>query len=75
MKYSVLLEPIEESQGMPGGYYAHVPTLGLTTHGQGVEGALVAAKDLIHLWVEEIRESGGTPMVSRDAILAAVEVD
>jgi len=52
MNYSVLIEPVEESKSMPGFYYAHVPTLGLTTHGAGIEGAITAAKDLIALWLE-----------------------
>jgi predicted RNase H-like HicB family nuclease len=52
MRYSVLVEPVEEQVKMPGWFYAHVPSLGVTTHGQGIEGALDAARDLIHLWVE-----------------------
>ena len=52
MKYAVLIEPVEESDGMPGFYYAHVPSLGITTHGGGIEGAMAAARDLISLWVE-----------------------
>lgn len=58
MRHSVLLEPVEASQGMPGSYYAHVPSLGLTTHGEGVKGARAAARDLIRLWIEEKREAG-----------------
>lgn len=38
---------------MPGYYYAHVPSMGITTHGDGVEGAMAAARDLIGLWVDE----------------------
>jgi predicted RNase H-like HicB family nuclease len=58
VRYSVLVEPVEDSEGMPGLYYAHVPSLGITTHGGGVEGALAAARDLIHLWVEEKKAAG-----------------
>ena len=39
----------------PGYYYAHVPSLGLTTHGLGVEGARQAAADLLRLWIAEKR--------------------
>jgi predicted RNase H-like HicB family nuclease len=53
MRYSVLVEPVDSAENLPGFYYAHVPSLGLTTHGDGVEGALAAARDLIHLWVDE----------------------
>ena len=55
MRYSVLLESVEERENMPGYFYAHVPSLGITTHGQGMEGALEAARDLIHVWVCEKR--------------------
>ncbi|MGA3170658.1 MAG: hypothetical protein ABSE62_06560 [Chthoniobacteraceae bacterium] len=53
MRYSVLVEPVEETEKMPGWFYAHVPSLGITTHGQGIKGALEAARDLIRLWVDE----------------------
>lgn len=29
-----MLERLHNEEGMPGYYYAHVPTLSLTTHGQ-----------------------------------------
>lgn len=75
MRFSVLVEPVEESEGLPGYYYAHVPSLGLTTHGEGVEGALAAARDLIRLWVEEKRAAGTEPAQARESLLATVEVD
>jgi hypothetical protein len=53
VRYPVMLERIPEDEGMPGSYYAHVPTLGLTTHDSGMEGALEAARDLVALWNEE----------------------
>jgi hypothetical protein len=57
MKYSVALEVAPESEQMPGYFYAHIPSLGLTTHGLGSNGALEAAKDLVKLWIEEKRAS------------------
>jgi predicted RNase H-like HicB family nuclease len=75
MRYSVLVEPVEESEKLPGFYYAHVPSLGITTHGSGVEGALDAARDLIRLWVDEKRAAGETPVPARESLLATVEVD
>jgi predicted RNase H-like HicB family nuclease len=74
MKYTVVIEPVEDSEGMPGYYYAHVPSLGITTHGGGIEGALSAARDLISLWVEEMRSSGHEPKTSGESILATLEV-
>jgi len=75
MRSSVLVEPVEESERLPGFYYAHVPSLGITTHGSGVEGALDAARDLIRLWVDEKRAAGETPVPARESLLATVEVD
>ena len=57
MKYSVALEVVPESEQMPGYFYAHIPSLGLTTHGLGSNGALEAAKDLVKLWIDEQRPS------------------
>jgi hypothetical protein len=48
MRYPVMLERIPAEEELPGYYYAHVPSLGLTTHGQGIEGSLDAARDLEH---------------------------
>jgi len=75
MRYNVLIEPMEEMENMPGYFYAHVPSLGITTHGQGIEGALAAARDLIHLWVDEKRAAGESPAPARESLLATVEVD
>jgi len=55
MIYGVLLEKIQDSDFPSGYYYAHIPSLGLTTHGYGIEGAKKAAKDLITLWLAEKR--------------------
>lgn len=53
MEYSVVFEKINEN-GFPAGYYyAHIPSLGLTTHGNGIEGARKAAIDLLQIWIEE----------------------
>ena len=59
---------------MSGYFYAHVPSLGLTTHGLGVEGALEAARDLVTLWNEERRAHGEPVTAASEAILATVEV-
>lgn len=57
MRYSVLLEPIQEP-GFAGWYYAHIPTLDLTTHGQDIEEALTAAQELVEVWIAEKRVNG-----------------
>ena len=73
MNYSVLLESstVQEEEGI---YYAHVPSLGITTHGEGIEGAMTAVRDLIGLWVEEKKAHGEAPLAVRESVLASVEV-
>ena len=74
MRYAVMLERLPAEEGMPGYYYAHAPSLGLTTHGLGMEGALEAARDLANLWNEEKRAHGEFITTQSEAILATVEV-
>ncbi len=57
MNYGILFERIDDADFPPGHYYAHVPSLGLTTHGLGVEGAREAARDLLQQWIAEKRAS------------------
>ena len=73
MRYSVLLEPINEPE-FQGYYYAHIPTLDLTTHGQGIEGAIAAAQELIEVWVEEKRSRGESVPVERNSLVTQVEI-
>jgi len=58
MNYSVVFEKITERDFPPGHYYAHIPSLGLTTHGLGVEGARAALRDLLQLWLAEKKAHG-----------------
>ena len=73
MRYSVLLEPINEPE-FEGYYYAHGPTLDLTTHGQGIEGAMAAAQELIQAWVEEKRSRGEKVPIEANSLIAQVEI-
>ena len=73
MRYSVMLEPINESE-FQGYYYAHIPTLDLTTHGQGIEGALAAAQELIEAWIGEKRARGEVVPVEAKSLIAQVEI-
>ena len=73
MRYSVLLEPINEPE-FQGYYYAHIPTLDLTTHGMGIEGALGAAQQLVEAWVEEKRSRGEIVPVEAKSLIAHVEI-
>ena len=73
MRYSVLLEPINDPE-FGGYYYAHIPTLDLTTHGQGIEGAIAAAQELIEAWVEEKRSRGEKVPVEAKTLIAHVDI-
>jgi predicted RNase H-like HicB family nuclease len=57
MRYMVILEPTNEAD-RAGWYYAHIPSLDLTTHGLGLDGAMEAARDLVSGWVAELRSRG-----------------
>ena len=73
MRYSVLLEPINEPE-FQGYYYAHVPTLDLTTHGHGIEGAIAAAQELIEAWIGEKRARGEGVPIEAKSLVAQVEI-
>ncbi|MDE0219190.1 MAG: type II toxin-antitoxin system HicB family antitoxin [Spirochaetaceae bacterium] len=73
MQYSVVLDAIDEP-GFEGYYYAHIPTLDLTTQGKGIEGAMQAARDLAELWVAERRSRGEPVPRESDALIARIEI-
>ncbi len=73
MRYAVLLEPVHEL-GFEGFYYAHIPTLDLTTHGQGVEGALAAAQELVEVWISEKRLQGETIPSEAATLIGQIEI-
>jgi len=68
MNFGILFEKIQEPGFPPGYYYAHMPTLGLTTHGLGIDGARQAAADLVHLWIEE-KAAHGEPVPAPSELL------
>ena len=73
MRYSVFLDPVTEPEFL-GYYYAHIPSLDLTTHGQGVEGALQAAQELVEVWIAEKRAHGETVPVEERAVIRHIDV-
>ena len=74
MTYGVVLEKIVEP-GFEGYYYAHIPTLGLTTHGLGIDGALAMADDLVTLWIEELEANGEPVPEPTGLFLSTLEVN
>jgi predicted RNase H-like HicB family nuclease len=73
LRYSVFLEPVNEPE-FGGYYYAHVPSLDLTTHGKGVEGALAAAKELTEAWIVEKRAHGEDVPVESQSVVTHIEI-
>lgn len=68
-KYAVIYEPVKEKDFEDGHYYAHIPSLGLTTHGFGLDGAKQAASELLELWIEDdIQEKN-------DIYVSTLEID
>jgi len=53
MKIGVLYEKLSDKDFPDGYYYAYIPSIGLTTHGKGIEGAKTAIYDLLKLWIDE----------------------
>ena len=58
MNFGVLFERVTDKDFPSGYYYAHVPSLGLTTQGLGIDGARQAAADLVGLWIAEKQANG-----------------
>lgn len=73
MRYSVFLEPVNEPD-FQGYYYAHIPTLDLTTHGPGIEGALASAQELVKAWITEKRARGESIPVETKGLITQIEV-
>jgi predicted RNase H-like HicB family nuclease len=74
MNYPILFQKIDEGDFPSGYYYAHLPTLGLTTPGLGVEGARAAALDLAQLWIGEKRANGEAIPSASDCLLSTLEI-
>jgi hypothetical protein len=53
MNVGILFEKVEDKDFPPGYFSAHLPSLGLTTHGLGIDGARQAAFDLARVWLIE----------------------
>lgn len=74
MTYGILFEKMNGGDLPHGHYYAHVPALGLTTHGEGIEGARGAAEDLIKLWRAEKVAAGEVVESPGEFFFSTVEI-
>ena len=75
MKFGIVFEQIEDSSLPEGYYYAHIPSLGLTTHGYGIDGAKKAALDLIKLWIAEKKANDEVITTSKESWYSIVEIE
>ncbi len=73
MRYSVLMQPVNEPK-FEGYYYAHIPSLDLTTHGVGIEGALKAAQEHIEAWLAEKRAHDEPVPTENNPVIAQIEI-
>lgn len=72
MRYTVLLFPGED----PEVYVAFVPGLDVATQGEGVEGALAAAREASVLAIEEMVERGEEILAEPPgAVVESIDVD
>jgi predicted RNase H-like HicB family nuclease len=74
MIYGILFEKIENGELPSGFYYAHVPALGITTHGEGIEGARAAAEDLVTLWLSEKKAAGERIDLPSEFFFSTIEI-
>ena len=75
MKFGIVFEKIEDSSLPQGYYYVHIPALGLTTHGIGIDGAKEAAIDLIKLWIAEKKAHRETVTEPTESLYSILEID
>ena len=75
MFYSIVYERVDDPSLPPGYFYAHIPALDLTTHGEGIEGAKAAALDLLKLWVAEKKTNGESLPVEHESYFSKLEVE
>ncbi len=74
MNFGILFEKVTDPDFPAGYYYAHVPSLGLTTHGLGIDGARQAAADLARLWIAERRANGEPVPPSGETLFSTLEL-
>ena len=74
MNFGILFEKVEDKDFPPGYFYAHIPSLGLTTHGVGVDGARQAALDLVRLWLAELKAHGDPLPVPKEILFSTLDV-
>jgi predicted RNase H-like HicB family nuclease len=73
--YTIIYEKVDDNSFSPGYYYAHIPSLDLTTHGKGIEGAKDAAYDLLRMWIAEKRANGEPIKREVELFVSTIEIE
>ena len=74
MTFGVMFEKVQDPDFPAGYYYAHIPSLSLTTHGLGIDGARTAAADLLKLWIAEKRAHGESLPAESESLFSTIEL-
>jgi predicted RNase H-like HicB family nuclease len=74
MNFGILFEKVTDKDFPAGYFYAHVPSLGLTTHGLGIEGARAAAADLVKLWLKEKKANHEPVPASSEILFSTLDI-
>ena len=74
MNFGVLFEKVTDKDFPSGYFYAHVPSLGLTTHGIGIEGARAAAMELVQAWLEEKKANHEALPASTEILFSTLDI-
>ncbi len=74
MNFGILFEKVEDKDFPPGYFYAHIPSLGLTTHGLGLDGAREAAFDLVSLWLAELKAQGEPLPAPKEVLFSTLDI-
>ncbi len=74
MTYTIIYEKINNSLSHAGYYYAHIPSLDLTTHGLGIEGAKKAAEELLRGWIEEKKANGEEIPIEAESFYSQIDI-
>ncbi len=74
MNFGILFERVQDKDFPSGYFYAHIPSLGLTTHGLGLEGARQAALDLARVWLAEKKAHGELLPAPSEILFSTLDV-
>lgn len=74
MNFGILFEKVADKDFPPGYFYAHIPSLGLTTHGLGLDGARQAALDLARLWIAERKAQGEALPAPSEILFSTLDI-